>query len=360
MQRGTHTPALLTLLALFVPATLPAQLATHNGESVAQGQSRPGQAAEPHRTRLILKDGTYQIVLSYKVSGERVQYVSAERGGESEDIPLELVDLDATRKWEQRHAAPTLDAEGQPQRPAPVLDPELAKEEAERLSLSPEVATDLRLVPEDSVLALDTYRGMPELVPMLQSDGDLNRQTGHSVLQAIVNPYSVHHQVLTLYGEKSPIQLHVPDPAFYIRMDDDALPTGQVLTVDTHGASTSQGVKEATRRTQPSRYAIVRVDVRQDARVVASFNPSRDGSTRREEDVVDTASTLLAGGHWLKVVPTERLLFGEYCLIEILADNKINLSVWDFGIHPTEPENRDVILPDKRHGGLSRRSQPPQ
>jgi hypothetical protein len=99
----------------------------------------------------------------------------------------------------------------------------------------------------------------------------------------------------------------------------------------------------------------VRVDVRQDARVVASFNTSREGSTRREEDVIQTSSTLLPGGHWTKIVPTERLLFGEYCLIEILADNQVNLSVWDFGVHPTAPENRDVILPEKRRTGLAHR-----
>jgi hypothetical protein len=26
----------------------------------------------------------------------------------------------------------------------------------------------------------------------------------------------------------------------------------------------------------------------------------------------------------------------------------VNLSVWDFGVHPTAPENRDVIRPEKR------------
>src|SRR5882757_2203445 len=115
------------------------------------------QTTIPHRTRLILKDGSYQIVMSYRVVGKVVRYVSAERGGAQEEIPLELVDLDATRRYEARHAAPE---DGQ----APVLDPELLKEEADRASLTPEVAPDLRLSAEDSVFALDTYRGTPELV----------------------------------------------------------------------------------------------------------------------------------------------------------------------------------------------------
>src|SRR6202000_369550 len=47
---------------------------------------------EPTRTRLILKDGTYQLVFNYKVVGDVVRYHSAERDGEEEDVPLALVD----------------------------------------------------------------------------------------------------------------------------------------------------------------------------------------------------------------------------------------------------------------------------
>jgi hypothetical protein len=344
----------VVLLGIVPLSTATAQLATRTGEPPAQNT-----IVAPHRTRLILKDGTYQVVLSYKIVGSRVQYVSAERQGQTEEIPLDLVDLDATKKWEQAHAAPTLDANGQIQRSAPVLDPELAKEEADRLALSPEVAPNLRLVPEDSVLVLDTWRGAPELIPLSQSDGDLNRQTGHSVLRAIVNPYAATHRILEIQGEKSPVQLHVADPAFYIRMDDDAAPTGEVMTVDTYGASTSQGVKEAHKQKGPSRYAIVRVDVRQGVRVVESFNISNDWITKKEEDVVDTKATLLPGGHWLKLEPKQRLLFGEYCVIEILDDHQINLGVWDFGVHPTEPENRDAIYPREKRNGLEHREPDP-
>jgi hypothetical protein len=332
-----------------ISSRLPAQLASPAGDNAPRSQPAPAR-----RTRLILKDGTYQIVLSYKVVGSRVQFVSAERAGEVEEIPLELVDLDATRKWELRHADATIDAGGNEQRaPVPEIDPEVLKEEAERRALSPEISPDLRLVPEDSVLALDTFHATPELVPLMQSAGDLNKETGHSILRAILNPNASTHQVLELKGETAAVQLHVNDPGFYIRMDDDAAPTGQVFTVDTHGASSSEAVKE--KRKEPSRYAVVRVDVRQGARVLASFDTSRDGETRRQEDVIGTTATPLPGGHWTKVVPNENLLFGEYCLVEILGENQINLSVWDFGVHPTAPENRDVIRPEKKRTGLEKR-----
>ena len=41
----------------------------------------------PHRTRLILKDGSYQVIMSYRIVGSVVHYISAERGGAEEEIP---------------------------------------------------------------------------------------------------------------------------------------------------------------------------------------------------------------------------------------------------------------------------------
>jgi len=304
-----------------------------------------------HRTRLILKDGSYQVVMSYAVVGKNVQYVSAERGGETEMIPLDLVDLPATKKWEAQHSTVDPDAP----RAAPAIDPELLKEEAERALLAPEVATDLRLAPEDAVLALDTFRTLPELVPMTQTDGELNKQTGHSILKSAVNPQASAHQIVWLKGEKSAVQFHVDQPEFYIKLDD-ALPSGgEAMTVDTHGA----GAEPSRKQTGTNDYVILRVDVRQDARVLASFSMTALQNGKRQEDVFETTLTELPGGHWLKVVPQEKLLVGEYALVEILDEKTINVGIWDFGIHPTAPENRDVLKPEpKRPARLDRRPPP--
>lgn len=299
--------------------------------------------AAPHRQRLILKDGTYQIVMSYRVAGDRVVYVSAERGGAEEDLPLALVDLPATRQWEAQHGpgAKADRADG-----VPVLSPELQKEEEERAMLAPEVAPDLRLEPQDDFLALDTFQGRPELVPLLQTSTDLSDNTKHSILKGIINPHSATHQIVLLKDEKSDVQIHVEDPVFFLKTDDAQPVSGSALTVNTRGAAA-----QADRKPRPatSEYVIVRVDVREGARVVASFNTSSLGTTRQEEQVVGTTTSLLPGGHWMKIAPTQPMLFGEYALVEVLGANQINLGVWDFGIHPTAPENRDVILPDKRH-----------
>ena len=303
----------------------------------------------PHRTRLYMKDGSYQIVMNYQVKGKVVSYLSAERE-QSEDVPYDLVDWDATRKWEQQHPA---DGEA----PAPAIDPELLKEEADRAALTPEVAKDLNLPEQDSVLALDYYEGTPELVPLAQSEGELNRVTGHSILKLSINPRAASHEIASLKGVESPIQVHVASPVIYMRLDDGTAVDhgGTPLVVDTHGAGSlkDNSLGDPTE----SGYVIVRADVRTDSRVLASFNISAlSGKVQTQEDVTDTTTEVLPGGHWMKITPSKPLDFGEYALMEVLSDRDVNLGVWDFGVHPTAPENRDVLKPaPKRPVTLERR-----
>ena len=63
--------------------------------------------------RLYLKDGDYQLVREYQVLTDRVRYFSTERG-DWEEIPIELVDLERTKKdATERQAA--IDAEAKQQ-----------------------------------------------------------------------------------------------------------------------------------------------------------------------------------------------------------------------------------------------------
>ena len=315
----------------------------------AAAQRRPmdvpsvsGEAS--HRTRLILKDGSYQIVLSYKVDRGVVRYRSAERAGATEEMPLSLVDLNATRKWEADHAAGAAQAD----RAAPVLSPELVKEEAARASRTPEVAPNLRLPDEESVLVLDNFHSVPELVPLEQEGGDLNKHTAHNMLRSALNPLASSHQILEIKGERADAQLHVADPVLYVRVgkdDVDDSSGGSTVTVDTQGAS---GRATPTGGSEKSRYVVVRVDVRHGSRAIASFRINLLGGVKRQEDVVETEAELLPGGHWLRLKPRQPLEFGEYALMEVISEREVNLGVWDFGVHPTAPENGDAIRPEER------------
>ena len=71
---------------------------------------------------------------------------------------------------------------------------------------------------QDSVLALDYFQGTPELVPLVQSQGELNRITSHNILKLAINPRSASHEIVQLKGEESAVQMHVAQPVIYLRV----------------------------------------------------------------------------------------------------------------------------------------------
>lgn len=317
----------------------------------------PPVASQPetphHRTRLILKDGTYQTVMSYTIKGDVVRYRSAERGGEAEDIPLELVDLPATKVWEAAHDPATA---GSVAAANPVLSPELAREEALRQAKTPEIAKDLRLPEEDSVLVLDTFHGTPELVPLPQQNSDLNRETAHGTLKKDIDPAASTHDMLFLKDDRADVQLHIADPVFYVRLEskgEDRDSGAAGFTVDTGGASgrSTPGGGSAT-----SRYVLERVDVLRGQRAISSFLIRYLGTAHWQPDLIELRAEPLPGGLWERFVPAQPLEFGEYVLIEVLNDRAVNAGVWDFGVHPTAKENDEAIRPEvKRPAQLERR-----
>ena len=300
----------------------------------------PQTQSQSGRTRLILKDGSYQLVLSYKIIGDVVRYRSAERNGAEEDVPLALVDLPATVRWKQTHTAANDDG-------PPVLSPELAREEAARAALTPEILPGLRLTDTASVLVLDTFEGSPELVPVPQEGSDLNKETAHAVQKKAIHPGSSPHDIFEIQGPRSEIQLHVPDPVFYVRIGtEDADPGGTALTVATHDANPGRATPAGG--AESSDYIIERVDARQDLRVVDSPRLVLLGSGRTQPDVIELKEEPVTGGRWLKLTPMQPLTFGEYALLEVLSPQEVNLDVWDFGVHAGAPENVEAIRPEPK------------
>src|ERR1700735_1719133 len=83
----------------------------------------PGMATNH---RLILKDGSYQLVRKYEVVGDRVRYISIERGGDWEELPADLIDWEATRKWERDQAQLAEDNASPAMKEAAAIDKEEA------------------------------------------------------------------------------------------------------------------------------------------------------------------------------------------------------------------------------------------
>lgn len=301
----------------------------------------PAATAVYQRTRLILRDGTYQSVLSYTVVGKVIDFRSAERNGELEEIPLKLVDMPATVAWYHQHVEGGAAADAQ----HPVLTPQLAAEEANRASYTPLVVPGLHLPPELSVVALDTYTATPQLVPLLQQGTDLNKESAHAVLPQAINPLSAPHRILELKHPRADVQLHVPNPVFYVRIGDDLAETGSGFQVDTHGAPQQETPAGGA---AGSAYVIERLQVLQDSRLVNSFKLAWLNIGRAQVDVIETREQELPGGHWLMLTPTQPLDPGEYALVEVVSDHEVNLNVWDFGIHAAAPQNLEAILPETR------------
>lgn len=341
----TPTAILLTVLCAIPPVILAQNTSQPQTGEAPSGRRilLPDTGSTHRRTRLYLTDGSYQIVTSYEVKGDRVRYMSAERG-EWEELPASLVDWDATHKWETAHAP---GAALQTETPEAPLSPEDQKEAEEDAALMPEVSRGLFLPADGGVFVLDIYQNVPELVELHQSTGDIDHSTGHNILKAVINPLASPHQLIQLRGNRARTQMHVAQPIFYVSIGPDvpleAAPGA--FKVDTHGASSSKDI--SSNGSADSQYVIVRASIRRDTRTIGSFKISLLGKVSHQEDVVETQAEVLPGGHWLKLTPTQPLDIGEYALMEVLSVKDVNLDVWDFGVHPTAPENQDLVQPLK-------------
>ena len=310
--------------------------------------------------RLILKDGSYQIVTKWQVKGDRVRYYSAERA-DWEEVPNDLVDWPATEKWNKEHengavppdsqapaVNPPATTHEEQQKEAAAIDAAAAAERADQLARTPLVASNLHLPDRDGIFILDNFQSIPELVHLDQSTGNVNRDTNHNVLRAAIASFSGAKEPVRLNGQAARVRVHVDDPVLYVSLDvgnSEQVAPEDALMVNTHGANSVQDKNDYS--SPDSRYSIVRVDVQPGERVIGAVRISRAGNATQSADVVPTKAEVLPGKHWMKLTPKDPLPIGEYALMEILQPGVINLDVWDFGVSPNAPENKHPITPVK-------------
>jgi hypothetical protein len=301
--------------------------------------------------RLILKDGSYQLVTKYEVKGDRVRYKSAERD-EWEELPTSLVDWPATEKYEKdRTAAPAIPE-------ASALDKETdAEREAEEAHL-PQVAPGLR-IPEDSgVFLLDNFQGQPQLIELQQSEGDINRNTKGNIFRGALNPIASAKQTIELEGEHATLHAHVGVPSIYINMEDESSnrpPSGETASAKPSEPSLDapraerQGPQQPQQPVQPivpfDRFRIVRAKVKGGKRIVGDIKRTVNGKVSQDQTYVKTTIDRVTGG-WLKLTPIENLSPGEYVLVELKGNEGMNLYVWDFGVNPNAPANANPWKPE--------------
>ncbi|HEX4064613.1 MAG TPA: hypothetical protein VHZ09_01215 [Acidobacteriaceae bacterium] len=310
------------------------------------------------RKRLILKDGTWQIVTKWQVKGNRVRYYSAERE-EWEEVPNDLVDWPATEKWNKDHGpgappdaadqevTPTVQTPEQQQKEAAEIDREAAAEKADQQARTPLVAPGLRLPDRSGIFVLDNFQSIPELIHLDQSAGDVNRDINHNVLRAAIASFHGAQEPVRLYGQAARVRLHINDPVLYVSLDttDEQIAPESAVVVNTHGASSVPNKDDHS--SPDSRYAIVKVDVQPGERVIGALRISRAGTATQSADIVPMKAEILPGKHWMRLTPKDPLPIGEYALMEILSPGVVNLDVWAFGVSPGAPENAHPITPIK-------------
>ena len=304
---------------------------------------KPGIPGMGRNHRLILKDGSYQMVRDYQIVGDRVRYLSQERG-DWEELPTALVDWDATHKWEKEHADLVEEDTSPAMKEAEQLDQEESQERNEQRARMPQVAEGLELPDEDGVFILDTFQGTPELVELVSSDLAMNAKSRKGV--AVLNPLATQKASLELQGAHAKVHLHVNDPVIYLSLGVDEA-TEPVLThpmtVETGGAK-AVNRKHGAHSTQ-SGFVIVRVDERQAVRIVGAIKVGPTGTVTQDEDTIPTKVEEMPGKHWLRVTPQQKLTIGEYALVEIISPSEINESVWDFRVNPRTGDNPGSIGP---------------
>ena len=299
--------------------------------------------------RLILKDGSYQLVTKYEVKGNRVRYLSAERN-EWEELPESLVDWPATEKYEKDRAAGAAVPE------AVQLDKELEREREQEKTLLPQVAPGLRLPEDSGVFLLDSFQGEPQIVEVQPTEGDVNRNTKANILRGAINPVAGVKQTIELEGVHARVQSHVDVPSLYISLD---------APPDQFAAQAPQKPQPPQSPQQPAvpvdRFRIVRTDVKGGKRILGDVKRQVTGKVSQEQHLVKTTITRVSGG-WLKLTPTESLPPGEYALVEMITQEGtskqgMNLYVWDFGVNPKAPANANPwkpSAPESKPGPVSK------
>ncbi|SRR6266481_1041066 len=276
--------------------------------------------AQQNPQRLIMKDGSYQAVTKWEITGNRVRYYSSERF-DWEELPRELVDWDATEKYNKDRAG---------QRDETIKA--IAKEDEADEREAPLVVPGLRLPNTGGVFLLDNFNNQPQLVELIQNGGELNKHTGRNILRSAINPLQLSStQTIELKGEHARVQSHLGQPAIYLNID---------TTENSQPAFTQ---KTSDKDQQPNRYGIVRVETKKEMRIVGKLNVAMYGKVSQKENWIPVTTSPV--GDWVKLIPSEPLPPGEYAVVELLEKKQINLFVWDFGVNPAAPANGNAWIP---------------
>jgi hypothetical protein len=295
------------------------------GKQASGKDAQAGIPALPRGKKLVLKDGSFQLVRDYQRIGERVRYMSAERG-EWEEIPAAMVDWDATAKAaaaeqsEEDALAKKIHAQEQAQKIETVMD----------VDASLQVAPGVFLPPGEGMFLIDG-----KYVMHLEQVGSQIKTDKKQFLKQVLSPIPIvpSKRNVQIPGSHATIRMSNAQAEFYLR------------EAPTDPDRTTAIVKSSRPGESGPEVELVRATVRGSSRQLESIR-----SLFGEE--LEQKRTTISIQRW-EVAPTvfrftlsEPLPPGEYALAEILPDG-MNLYVWDFGVDPTTGAKPTTVVKKK-------------
>jgi hypothetical protein len=264
----------------------------------------------PRGLRLMLSDGSYQLVREYQRNGEHVRYFSMERG-DWEELPASMVDWNATAK-----------AEVEMEKESKELVEKVRKqEEARRLDNVTDIDASLRV--GDGAF-LPSGEGMfvveGKTIRILDQAGSAMKTDQKRVIAEVLSPVHVvpGKQTLVMQGAHAVVRLKTNSPEFYLR---EAPPDPD----STSSIQRSRRVSEAGPDVE-----LVRTKVGRNSRVLESIKTLFGQAVSENINVISMQRWDVAPNVY-RFTLSQPLPPGEYVLAEVLEEG-LNLYVWDFGL----------------------------
>lgn len=275
--------------------------------------------ASAQQVKLFLKDGTQLLVKSYQIQGDRIRFYNLDTH-EYEEMPVALVDFDATKRAASAQAAEHAKIVGE----AEQLEKEHFGPDTAGPGVKPvgfAVAKGLYLPLTEGVYAYDGLR----VIPMVQSEGEVVTDKQRAVLMmAMPGPLLKRRSLVSLPGPQAAVRIVNPQPVFYIQSNDAWGDKAVLIPVkSSHGLRVVEKVQSGVGL----------------------------GASGEIRDAIPVQKDPVARGIF-KLQPEKALAPGEYAIGELI-DGKLNMDVWDFGIDkPGKKVEAPMSASDQKQGPM--------
>ncbi|MGH9573393.1 MAG: hypothetical protein ACRD40_07685 [Candidatus Acidiferrales bacterium] len=274
---------------LFGVVAAPAQNSAADSAETSPAQSNASSRGQ----KLVLKDGTFQLVREYEVNGDRIRYYSLDTH-QWEEMPTSLVDWEATKKEAAKEAQQATSL-------VKAVNEREKEENAQPLTVdaSIEPAPGIFLPPDNGLFAFDGK----QIVVVNKADMKSSVSKIRALEKVMIPvPIVPSRHVISITGKKAKLRLTNGQPEFYLR-------------------SAAPGQPEID---------LVRAKVKGNEREVENVDELMGETAEKRKEVALQRWQLAPNVYRYTVAkPLEP---GEYVLVQNIPNDQYSIYLWDFGI----------------------------